>query len=379
MRIKFVFIFCYLFLLLACGKQKKQEEISDIGKPVLIEYAKGFTITQYKNYTKLIVRDPLDTLKIIQEYHLYRDSLLMPEVSSEIVNIKIPVQDIICISTTHVGFLKALGLEKKIIACSGTKYIYDTGIKKLVLDGTIKEIGNEGALNNELIVSLKPDVIMAYNMGDPSYDQFDKLTALHLRPVLNNEYLETTPLGQAEWIKYVAVFFNELDYANKIFDSIAEEYNTIEEQVKGISNKPTVFTGMAFKGEWTIPGGKSFAANYLHDAGADYLWNYDTKTGNYPVALEEVIAKAKDADVWLHAGAAENLSDIKMSDERYTVFDAFKTGSVFNNNNRINENGGNDYWESGVISPQLVLKDLVKIFHPDLMTEHKFVYYKQLQ
>jgi iron complex transport system substrate-binding protein len=353
---------------------KENLHAAGIAQPV--KYAKGFTIIHYENYIELVVRNPLDTANIIQRYRLYK--INTPENLPGIINIKIPISNIACLSTTHIGFLEALHLEDKLIACSGTKYVYNEYVTSLIDAGKIQEMGNEGVLNTELLVSLQPSIIMAYNMGNSSYDQFDKLQSLQLTPVLNNEYLETTPLGQAEWIKFVAVFFDKSDEANTIFDSVAAEYDAVKNSVAAITNKPKVFTGLAFKGEWTIPGGKSFAANFLQDAGSTYVWRDDEKTGNYPVALEEVIAKAKDAEYWLHTGAAESLQDIKNADERYKVFFAFEQGNVINNNKRVNAQGGNDYWESGIVSPHLVLKDLVKIFHPTLMQDHEFVYYKQL-
>lgn len=365
-------------LLPSCRQQAVKETHAIQGREVTLKYARGFRIQDFEDYLKLTVRNPLDTSSILDTYILYRDNKFETEKFHGMQCIQIPVQNIACLSTTHVGFLEALHLEDKIIACSGTEYLYDETVTDLVKNGNIREMGAEGSLNIELLVSLHPSLIMAYNMGDPSYDQFDKLQDLQLIPVLNNEYLETSPLGQAEWIKFTAAFFNELNVANTIFDSIVTEYENIKNIGIQGSAKPKVFTGMAFKGEWTIPGGKSFAAHYLADAGADYIWKEDTKTGNYPVALEEVIAKAKDADFWLHAGAAESLHNILSSDERYKVFSAFQNENIFNNNNRINAAGGNDYWESGVISPHIVLKDLVKIFHPEVLPEHELVYYKQL-
>ncbi len=366
-----------IFLLIISCKTKMEDSTpleSGIRIPVI--YAKGFTIYDYGDYVSLTVRDPLDTNKIFQTYFLCHGESITE--GKDGINIKVPLNDIACLSTTHIGFLEVLNLEDKLIAFSGSKYIYSDKITGLVNAGKIAEVGNEGGLNTELLISLKPDIIMAYDIGDAEYDHFQKLKELQLLPVLNNEYLELTPLGQAEWIKFVAAFFDKMEEANKIFEKIAEDYNSIKASTALVENKPTVFTGLAFKGEWTIPGGNSFAANYLKDAGASYLWLNDTKTGNFAVSLEEMIAKGKDGEYWLHAGAADNLNELKEGDERYQYFSALKNGNVFNNNNRVNKNGGNDYWEGGIINPQIVLKDLVKIFHPELMIDHDFVYYKKL-
>lgn len=343
-----------------------------------IEYARGFTISYSHDFTELTVRDPLDTSKILAVYHLYKDSALYQAADDAVTNILISIKNIACLSTTHLGFLEALHLEKTLVAFSGTKYIYSPVIQQMVKNGEVQEMGNEGDLNAELLVQLHPDLIMSYNIGNEGYDHFEKMRTLHLKPVLNNEYLELSPLGQAEWIKFVAAFFDQEETANKIFDSIVSDYNNEIKKVQS-EKMPTVFTGLAFKGEWTVSGGKSFAAEYLRSAGADYIWSDDDRTGNFPVSLEEVIARADSADFWVHPGGAESLDDIKKSDVRYTHFAAWQNGDVYNNNNRISEGGGNDYWESGVISPQIILQDLIKIFHPELEQDHAFVYYKQLQ
>lgn len=167
--------------------------------------------------------------------------------------------------------------------------------------------------------------------------------------------------------------------ADSVFNVIENSYQTIKEQAIALENQPTVFTGLPFKGEWTVPGGNSFAATYLADAGANYLWKDDSRTGNFPIAFEQVIATALSAEYWLHAGASKTLNDIAKADSRLTSFDAWKTGNVFNNNKRVNENGGNDYWESGIVNPNLVLKDLVKILHPELFTSDTLTYYTQLK
>ena len=374
----YTFPLILILFFISCRDVKREQNSDETGVGVDIQYAKGFTITEHTDHYLVSVVDPLDSSKIIQQYYLYRND--EPTVKSEgIEYIHIPIADLASLSTTHLPFLEALKVEEKLIAFSGVKYIYSEKINQLVLDNHIQDIGTEGGINVELLVLLQPDIIMAYNSGNPAYDQFDKMRSLKLKPVLNNEYLELTPLGQAEWIKFVATFFDKLTEANSLFKTVEREYLEIKKMTDTIKNKPTVFTGSAFKGEWTVPGGKSFAASFLKDAGADYIWSTDDKTGNFPVSFEDVISKAKNADVWLHPGASETLQDMVNVDIRFNYFNAYRREEVYNNNNRVNSFGGNDYWESAVFAPQIVLQDLVKIFHPELMVHHSFVYYKHLE
>lgn len=377
--IYFVCIACILVLFFACTSKKSFKYGVPDFEVVEVNYAQGFTIHKYVGYTVITVRHPQDTSEILGTYFLVNMHDSVPVRLQNENIIRTPIEKIACISTTHLGFLNALELRNKIVGFSGVEYVYDSILQKLIMDESIREIGFEGALNLELLVSLNPDLLMTYLYDDPKYSGFDKMDALQLNSVLNNEYLETTPLGQAEWIKFVAAFFESDALADSIFQNIEQDYNQVKELTKNIAYKPTVFTGLPFKGEWTVPGGNSFAARYLADAGAEYLWKTNSSTGNIPVAFEEVIQKAVDADIWLHAGAKMNLEQIAETDSRLKNFNAWQSGEVYNNNNRLNKSGGNDYWESAVVNPQIVLRDLVSIMHPQLLSEHKLVYYKKLQ
>lgn len=370
-------MFCLQFI--ACKKNTKQKVFSDAGQIQPILYARGFSILRFPAYTKITVHDPLDAKKIFAEYFLIKKGSTIPDWMQEKNYFEVPLQSIACISTTHLGFIEALHLENKITGFSGTEYIYDSLVNALVQNGAIKEIGNtEGEINYELLAQISPDGFMAYHYGNSMEQMFNKLSTLNIKTIVNNEFLETSPLGQAEWIKFVALFFDESASADSIFNIIVSQYDSIKNLALEIRNKPTVFSGLPFKGEWTVPGGKSFAATYIKDAGGKFLWADNDKTGNYPLAMEEIILKASQAEIWLNAGAAESLHDISLADKRLINFNAWKNGNVYNNNQRTNLHGGNDYWESAVVSPHLVLADLFHIFHPDDLHPHEFYYYKKL-
>ena len=145
------------------------------------------------------------------------------------------------------------------------------------------------------------------------------------------------------------------------------------------SSKPTGFTGLPWEDVWYVPGGQSFAAQYIADAGGEYIWRSDTSRQALPLSLEVVLSEASEADIWINPGAATNLTFVKNMDERMVHFKAFRQVKLFNNSNRLSPNGGNDYWESGLVSPQLILADILHILHPDVLQYHKSVYYKQLQ
>jgi ABC-type Fe3+-hydroxamate transport system, periplasmic component len=233
-------------------------------------------------------------------------------------------------------------------------------------------------VNVEQALDLNPDLIMTYGVGNPEFDAHPKLLEAGLKVVLNSEYMESTPLGRAEWIKFTAAFFNQEMAANKAYAAIANRYREIAAKAREVANKPTVLANAPFRGTWYMPGGKSYVAQLLADAGATYLWADDTSSGSQPLSFEEVFERAQNADFWLNPGSAKSLSELQQIDERFSQFTAFQKGNVFNNNKRLNENGGNDYWETGVTNPHLILADLIKILHPELLPDHELFFYQQL-
>jgi iron complex transport system substrate-binding protein len=219
---------------------------------------------------------------------------------------------------------------------------------------------------------------MTYGVGNPEYDAHPKLLEAEVKVAMNSEYMETSPLGRAEWIKFIAMFFNREADADAIFGEMAQQYEALAAEAAGVTEKPTVFTGAPYGDTWYMPGGGSYVAKYLSDAGAEYLWADDESTGSIPLDFESVYERAADADYWLNTSSWMSIDDALAADARYGEFAALKNGMMYNNNARVNENGGNDYWESGVDNPHLVLADLIKILHPDLVPDHEFVYYRQL-
>lgn len=380
MKYRLTILFVFSFLLFSC-KIKHESASAVAGDRIVIKYAKGFTIEDFGAYKKLIVRDALDSSHIIAKYYLVQEGDAVPVTES--VNkeniITVPVKSIACLSTTHLGFLEKLNLRDNIVAAAGTQYVYDARLNKLIEEGKIKEMGYESALNYEMLAQIHPDIIMTYVFGADGEESMQKLDALKLQPVINNEYLEITPLGQAEWIKFVAAFFDLSEKADSIFEEIEKEYIETKDLALKASSRPKVLTSLPFRGEWTVSGGKSFAANYIADAGADYLWNDNKSTGNFPVSMEQILLKGMDADCWINIGPVNSKEEIKNADEKLVKIKAYQNGSLFNNDNRMSEKGGNDYWESGVVNPQYVLQDLVKIFHPEVMDGKEFYYYKKIE
>jgi iron complex transport system substrate-binding protein len=251
-----------------------------------------------------------------------------------------------------------------------------------IRDGRILEVGDGSGsakgFNMERLMSLQPDLVMIYGTGNPQYDQQDKLQESNFRVAINSEYMETTPLGRTEWIKFIAAFFEKEARAERLFADTAGRYAAMAAKIRTVAQRPKVFCGSNYRGTWHVPGGDSYVARFLRDAGAEYLWEDDRSTGSMPLNVETVLARARNADFWLNPGISRSREEIASEDERYSTFDAFRTGRVYNNNAKVDAGGGNDIWETGVAYPDIVLADLISIFHPESLPGHQRTWYWQL-
>jgi len=343
-------------------------------------YASGFRVRHHGSYTFVEVTDPWQQSRnVIFSYVLAADAELVPDSLKNIPYIKTPVKRVIALSTTHVAMIDQLGSAGSIVGLSGTDFIYSSEIRARIESGSVKDVGYGQGLDFETIVRLKPDVLFLYGVEGNVMTTLEKLTDLGIPAVFCGEYLENHPLGKAEWIRFFSLFYKKEEQSARFFQQIDSAYSALSALASGILPKPAILNGLPWKDTWYMAGGKSFAAQFMEDAGGDYLWKDSPSTQAVPLDLESVYLRAITADIWINPGAAGSLADILLLDERLGDLEVLKNGHVFNNNARSSLSGGNDYWESGTVRPDLVLADLIEVFHPDLLTDHSFVYYRQLK
>ncbi len=366
-------VLCY-----ACNPSGKSTNTfeSTLIKTIQPKYAKGFKVNYYQEYKELLLLNTNDSNQILNRYIIQPNDTM--HLNEQIVINKIPNR-VISLSSVYAAFLDKLDLQHTLFGISKHRYINTPSVKKLIEEGKIEEVGDNTNLNIEKVWSLNVDLIITYATGDVAHDVI-KDERISQTPVLYcREFLETHPLGKAEWIKAIAVFFKEEEKADRIFGKIETAYLAARAKVDTVENRPTVFTNIKYGDVWYVPGGKNITAKLLNDAGAQYLWQDDMQTGNLPLSFEVVYKKAINADFWLNIGDYQSKVVLADADERYTNFTAYENNHLYNNNKRVNELGGNDYWESGVVNPHIVLKDLIKIFHPEVLPEHELYYYQKLQ
>jgi len=344
------------------------------------DYARGFDIEIFNNYRILHVMDPWQGSDGVHFRYVLADSgVYIPDSLSGLPLVRVPVKRIVCMSTTHVAMIGALGRTETIVGISGREYISDVKLGNRIESGFVRDVGAEQSLNYELIVSMNPDVILTYGVTSEVNIMVNRLKDLGIPVILNGDYLENHPLGKLEWIRFMAALYNEDEKADSLFMEVEQKYQNIREKSLNAGSNPTVMTGLPWKGSWYIPGGTSFAAAFIRDAGASFLWEDAPNHEALPISMEAVYSRASSADIWINCGSAVSMSEIKNTDIRLMEFKPFQTGRVFNNTARLNPKGGNDIWESGVMNPHLILADLVKIFHPEILSDHELVYYEKME
>lgn len=344
-----------------------------------LTHTDGFSVEYFNNYKVVTVKTPYPGTAESIQYVLVQCGTPAPEgfLDEQIINI--PVQTVVIMSTSYLPFLDELGLLDRLVGLDDATYVSNPAVLKMAEEGKLAMIGYGSGVNVEQALELSPELILTYGSGAPDYDAHPVLIEAGLKTVVNAEWLETTPLGRTEWGKFIAVFFNKEADAQTLFAKTVERYSEYAAVVASATERPTVFTASDYQGIWSMPGGNSFAAAFFKDAGADYLWADDTSTGSLPLAFEAVFEKAQGAEYWVNVGYFFTLDDLLAADARYADFNAYQSGNIWNNDARISPNGGNDYYESAVAHPELVLADLIKIFHPELLPDHELVYYRQLK
>lgn len=345
-----------------------------------VKYAKGFTVDYYNGFKVVTVKDLRDTGKVLAQYVLLPKGKAKPVDFTGAIAIDTPVRKVVCISTNHMATMARLGLTDSVSGLANVPLIYNSAVVELVKQGHIADVG-QNELNYEKIVQLNPAFVITSGSWDGGDKMKAKLVSLNIKSVLNLDYMEQEPLARAEWIKFIAAFFDKEYEADSVFKAIETHYLALKEKAKSVANKPTVFVNIPFKEVWYMPCGDNYMAMLLADAGADFLWK-EAKANNglnLNLDYEAVYAKAANADFWLCNGFAGSLADIKAADKKNAFFKAFKTGHVFNNDKRNTPSGGFDFWENGPLTPDLILEDMIYIFHPELLPQHKLYYYRKLK
>jgi iron complex transport system substrate-binding protein len=379
LKLKALFtVFCLTILIFtqSCVNKKETKHTESITTE--LKYAVGFTVYAEGNLKHVIVTHPYPGATEGFHYLLVPQGEPIPPHDGKTLVIHTPIQKMVCTSTTHIPLLDYLGATDALIGFPTTDYISSEKMRKRIDDDLVTDLGVDKGMNIELLFSLKPELVMSYTMTS-DLGQSKKIKELGIPVVINAEYLEKHPLGRAEWIKFMALFLDKEKEADSVFTIIEQEYLTTQTLTENISKRPTVLSGIVYGDAWFMPAGKNYAARLLEDAGTQYLWRETESNGFLELSFESVYEKAKEADLWIGVGSFNSLEEIRAAETRYTMFKPFRDKQIYTYNARKGAKGGSEFLELGYLRPDLILKDLVKIAHPELLPDHVLFFHKRLE
>ncbi len=342
-----------------------------------IRYAKGFSINKHDGFSILKINNPWPKASKNYTYILKEKNGIVPDSLKNFTTIQVPIQSIIVSSTTHIPSLEMLGVENSLVGFPNLNYISSEKVRARIDDKKIREVGREQALNTEVILDLNPDLIVGYGIdnNNPTYDNLEKSG---LKVIYNGDWNEQSPLGKAEWIKFFGAIYGLDKKAEIIFNQIEKDYKSTLELTIETKSLPTVLCGEMYENVWYLPQGNSWSSLFLKDAGTYYLWKETSGTGSLSLPFETVLEKAKNANFWFQ-GSFSSLKEMQDSNIHYKEFDAFKNKKVYSFSSKKGKTGGVLFYELAGNRPDLVLKDIIKIVHPELLPDYELFFYKKVE
>ena len=353
-----------LFFLSSCrGSSSNVWSLESTGN----EYAMLFSIREDGSGNRyLTVNETWDGSSNPKEYKLVDRAKHKDGVFAE-NEIPVPIQNIACMSTSHIAYMAALGKEELISAVSGAQYVSTPSVAERITKGEIKDIGYEGALNYELLIMTRPEILITYGIRGQDNQHLKKMKELGIKHLVIGDYLENHPLGKLEYLKLFGALLGCSQSADSIYRATADRYLTIKENISdNVTERVKVLINAPWKDIWYIPGNENYMSVMVQDAGGDLIGSREDEYISFPYGLEEIILKAYDADYWLNPNSHTTMHDLAAQNMLFSKLPLFKPGKIFNNTKQNTPNGGSNFWEKGVVEPDIILKDLATILHPEI-------------
>jgi len=332
---KILFLFSLSLILFSCKTEQKQAVVKEV--KTSIKHAKGFDIQEFDSYKKLTIKAPYPEAKEEFEYVLLPKGNDIPKAVKDFNIIRTPIKQLVVTSTTHIPMLELLNEETSLVGFPNTQYISSSKTRKLIDNRTIKELGKEQNINTEVLLDLQPELVIGFSMSSNN-KMFENIEKAGIPVILNGDWLEETPLGRTEWLKFFGVLFDKEKQADSIFDTIENDYKEASNIAKNATTKPTILSGVQFKDVWNLPAGESFVAQFLKDANTNYLWANTKGKGSLTLSFEAVFEKGQNAQLWIAPGHYARYQQLKEANIHYAQFDAFSNKNIYSFNNKMFEN-----------------------------------------
>lgn len=363
MKKNIILLFSIIYIIISCDTVSKETKLDEKTNDTLniVSYAENFKIYPIESGYKLVIKD----LSSENEFYLFNDTVSIPNDLTNKTIIRTPVNSVVAFSSTQWSVFQKLGEINKVKGILESNYTTNKEILRLVAEGKIIDAGMSTNVNTEKIIHLQPDVILVTPYPTVDYSHLKELSGATL--VSFPDYLESHPLGRAEWMKVVGLLCGKEDVTNQWFDDVVRRYESLCYKCSVVEDKPTVFSDLPFENQWYVPGGNSYIAKIFSDAGSDYIWKDNESTGSLHIDAESVLLKAQDADFWRVINSSDipfTYERLKNENELYPLFKAFKEKQLLVCN--VRESG---YFEKSQYEPDVLLADFIYHFHPELLTE----------
>lgn len=370
-------LFSIVYMMSSCNlASKSKSDIANINDTLnLVSYAQNFKIYSIESGFRLIIKDGFGSDK---EFYIFNDTVAIPDEFSDKQIIRTPVRSAITFSSTQWSVFQKLGEINRVKGVLESNYTKNEEILRLVAEGKITDVGMSTNVNAEKLINLQPDLILYTPYPGIDYSHLGQLSGATMLSF--PDYLESHPLGRAEWMKVVGLLCGKEDVTNKWFDDVVRRYETLSERCSSVEEKPTIFSDLPFENQWYVPGGNSYIAKIFADAGGDYIWKDNESTGSLHIDAESVILKAQQADFWRVINSYDTpftYERLKNENELYPLFKAFEEKQLLVCD--VRECG---YFEKSQYEPDMLLADFIYHFHPELLTDewvnYTPIYFKQL-
>ncbi len=378
--IRYILPAALLAVLLCCCTGKPKVDNSEIFNREVYkpEYASGFRILGCDGMKSIMIEvsDPWEGADSV------RFSLLVVADGEDVPAgyegqvLRGKARRIVAMSSTNVAMLVALGKASDIAGVSGKRFISAPEVRARL--DSIADVGYEGQVDYEALIACHPDIVLLYGV-EGANSMEGKLKELGIPYMYVGDYLEESPLGKAEWIVALAAITSNVDEGKRVYRDIPARYNALRDSVAALGLAPVkVLMNAPYADSWLLPPAGSYGERLIADAGGKILTGGKKTSGVIPVTREEAYAIAREADIWLNPGNVHCLAELERLAPGFASTRCVQRGGVFNNNLRSTPGGGNDYFESGVMHPDVILSDLTKILHPDRF-HGELVYYHKLR
>lgn len=375
-HILITYLLCSLLTILSACRPSSDRGLDGFNCTVFQPtHATGFSIrgAEGKASTLITISNPWQGAEDVQLHCFVARNDEQPPAGFKGQVVRADAKRIVCMASGYITMLDALGETDRVVAVSGLDFVSNAYIQ--AHRSSIRDVGAEP--DYEMLLSLRPDVVLLYGIADAQSALTGKLEELGIPYLYMGEYVEESPLGKAEWLAVVGELTDRREQAEQILQDIAARYDSLCHRVETVASRPTVMLNTPWQDSWTMPSTRSYMVRLITDAGGDYIYKQNHSNASQNIGLETAYRLTTQADYWLNVGAPTTLDELKAMHPKFAEAKAVQTGRVYNNNRRLTPGGGNDFWESSVLYPDVVLSDLIRILHPELSTDSLY-YYRQL-